>query len=85
MTIESMELGTRRRGVGEVFGGSAFDQQWHRLSYAGVLEPDSDSVYDANETVSRYFGIDLDEALQYLPDLTVFSISDNHASAAARS
>jgi hypothetical protein len=85
MTIESIELGTRHGGVSEVFPGFAIDQQWHKLSYAGVLEPDSDSVYDANETVSRYFGIALDEALQYLPDLTVFSINDNHASAAARS
>jgi hypothetical protein len=50
----------------------------HKFSYAGVLEPQTDEVDDATKTVSRYFGIDLDEALQYLPDLTVFSIDDNH-------
>jgi hypothetical protein len=78
MTTESIEIWSRR-GIGEVFAGSALNQQWHKISYAGVLEPDLDGVHNASETVSRYFGIDLDEALQYLPDLSVFCIDGNHA------
>jgi hypothetical protein len=79
MTTESIEIRSRRGGIGEVFPGPAFDQQRHKISYAGVLEPDLDGVHEASETVSRYFGIDLDEALQYLPDLSVFFVDGNHA------
>jgi hypothetical protein len=79
MTAESVEIGSRRGGIGEVFPGPALNQQWHKISYAGVLEPELDGIHDATETVARYFGIDLDEARQYLPDLSVFFIDGNHA------
>jgi hypothetical protein len=79
MTTESIKIRSSRGGIGQVNPGPAFDQQWHKISYAGVLEPDTDGVHDASETVSRYFGIALDEALEYLPDLSVFFVDGNHA------